>query len=456
MSRMLRVLSIACTLVVLPVQPAKACSCAFGDPRDMFAGADGAFVGTFVERHPVEEPTGSDADTVYTFLLDEEYKGELGEPGGVVEVHAPLDGASCGLETSPGEQYGIFLYTRASDGAWTSSLCSQVSPQSMREAASPLPEPTSGGPVRVVAGGSFGNTQTIFLDADGETVGYGSGDRDVTNVDGCKGAARVVEVGITYPGPPKLFVRDVASLEVVGTVELPIGRRQRWRSMSIGGIHCAASDGARSIVFASDFAWPRAESVLLEVEGDEVSVLHRGTAHGATFGDGAAYLRQGKGGHRLTRVSLDDGSERFVTRLSGRVTTQPALGPDGRYLVFASVDRSDLVDQRILEVVVVTLRSGTVRTRMLGSRGRASDVLWLSEDRIVMFASSRAGSRVFDLDLRTRERFGRWTAQDTVIAGRNAFGVDYEGRLHEVRLPGGSPRIARRLPSPVVYDVAAL
>ncbi|HEX2049466.1 MAG TPA: hypothetical protein VHJ34_02405, partial [Actinomycetota bacterium] len=82
MSRMLRVLAIVCALVVLPVQPAKACSCFYGDPRDRFQEADGAFVGTFLESHPVEpNPSSSGADTIYTFLLDEEYKGELGEPG---------------------------------------------------------------------------------------------------------------------------------------------------------------------------------------------------------------------------------------------------------------------------------------------------------------------------------------------------------------------------------------
>ena len=42
MSRFLRVLSVVCILVVLPVQPAKACSCFYGDPRDRFQEADGA------------------------------------------------------------------------------------------------------------------------------------------------------------------------------------------------------------------------------------------------------------------------------------------------------------------------------------------------------------------------------------------------------------------------------
>jgi hypothetical protein len=456
MPRWLRVLSVVCVLVVLPIQPAKACSCAYGDPRDMFAGADAAFVGTFVESHPVEEPTSSDADTVYTFLLDEEHKGELGERGGTVEVHAALSGASCGLEASPGEQYGIFLYVRETDGAWTSSLCSQVSPETMREAASPLPAPTSDGPPRIVAGGSFGDTQTMFLDGDGATVGYGPGDRDVTHVSACRGAARVLEIGVTYPDPPVLSVRDVSSFDVVRTVDLPIGRGRRFRSMFVAGVHCLDEAGERAVVFAADYGSRRPESVLLAVDGDDFRVLERGSARSATFSAGVAYLREGKSGRRLTRVALDDGTKSFVTRLSGRILTELAVSPDGRNLTFVSSERSEVTRENVRKVVVVKLRDGSVRTRTLGTAGRPSDVLWLSDDRIVMFASSAPGSRVFDLDLRTRGRFGRWGAHTTALAGRTAFGVDYEGRLFEVELPDGTPRVSRRLPSPVVYDLISL
>lgn len=451
MSRWLRILAVASVLVVLPVQPAKACSCAYGDPRDMFSGADGAMVGTFVESHPVEEPSSSDADTVYTFLLEEEHKGELGEPGGTVEVHAPLSGASCGIEATPGERYGLFLHTRDTDGAWTSSLCSQVSPQTMREAASPLPEPVSDRPVRFVAGGSFGDTQTLFLDAAGDTVAYGPGDRDVTHLDGCKGAARIVEVGMTYPDAPRLVVRDVSSLDVVSSVDLPIGRRQRFRSMSVGGLHCAARDGGRVVVFASDYAYPRARSVLLTVEDGEVDVLHEGSAHDVAFGGAVAYLREGKGGRQLTRVALDDWTERFVTRLSGRISTRIALSPDGRNLAFAASQR-DVAGERTRKIVLVDTRSGTVRARVLGSGG-AGDVVWQSGERLVMFGRP---ARVFDLDLRTRGRFDGWDAHVSAISGRTGFGVDFEGRLYEVRLPDGSPRVVRRLPSPVVYALVAL
>ena len=274
MTRVLKILCIACVLAILPLQAAKACSCVNGDPRDMFNAADGAFVGTFLESHPVEpNPDNSAADTIYTFTLNEEYKGELGEPGDIVEVHAPLSGASCGIEAQPGRDYGLFLTLR-DDGAWSSSLCSQVSPARMREGASPLPAPTSDGPVRLIAGGSFGDTQTMMLDARGRTVDYGPGQLDVTHVDPCSGGKRVVEIGMLYPDPARLIVRDLATGEAVRSVELPFGRRQRFRSMWIGGVHCMSENGRRAAVFETSQREPEAKSILLKITGRQKDVLH--------------------------------------------------------------------------------------------------------------------------------------------------------------------------------------
>jgi hypothetical protein len=446
MSRLLRVLSVVCVLVVLPVQPAKACSCFFGDPRDRFQEADGAFVGTFVESHPVEpNPTSSDADTVYTFLLDEEYKGELGEPGSTVEVHAPLSGASCGLETTPGEQYGIYLYVREPDGAWESNLCSQVSPESLREGASPLPAPTSEGPVRFVAGGSFGDTQTVLLDAHGKTVGYGAGDTDVTHVAGCRRSARILEVGQVYPGRPVLVVRDVSSLEAVWSVKLPVGR-----SLSVAGVHCLSESGRRSVVFVTDYA---RRGLLLSVDGDDVDVLRDGGGESVAFFGRHAYVEEGR---ELVRVSLRTGAERHVVTLPGAYSSELAVSPDGTKLAGIAYPPFDRADERPSRLFVVDLARGRVRTSGLGTGERDAHVQWLSRKRIVMFVQYPDASRVYDAGLDVRARFGRWPADHTAIVGRTAYGVDYDGRLWSVDLPGGRPEVERRLPSPVVYDVAPL
>lgn len=449
MSRLLRILSVVCILVVLPIQPAKACSCFYGDPRDRFEAAEGAFVGTFVESHPVDPmPNNSGADTIYTFLLDEEYKGELGEPGDTVEVHAPLSGASCGLETAPGEQYGIYLEVRESDGAWESSLCSQVSPQTMREGASPLPAPTSEGPVRFVAGGSFGDTQTMFLDAGGKTVGYGSGDQDVEHVAACKGGARVIEIGRLYPERPVLFVRDVASLDVVRTVELPVKR-----ALSVGGVQCLGASGRRSVVYATNYS---NRGRLLEIEGGDVRTIYEGAGRAVAFFGRWAFLEERSDGHRLTRVSLRSGAERGHFRVPGEYTSEMAVSPDGTMIAGVAYPPYERHEEQPAKLFVIDLARKRLRTTSLGTGERDAHVLWLSDERLVMFVNYPDASRVYDLDLEVRARFGRWDGHSSVIVGNTAYGVDYDGRLWEVDLPNGTPEVSRRLPSPVVYDLAPL
>lgn len=453
--RLLRMLGIVCVLVVLPVTPAKACSCAYGDPRDMFAGADGAFVGTFVESHPVEpNPTNSGADTIYTFTLDEEYKGELGEPGDLVEVHAPYSGASCGIEAQEGQTYGLFLYLR-DDGAWSSGLCSQVSPEMMQEAASPLPAPTSEGPVRMVAGGTFGNTQTMMLDARGRTVAYGDGDLEVTHLAGCRGGERILEVGRLYPDPPRLFVRDVASTEIVRSMGLPFGRKQRFRALSVAGLHCRSSNGRRAVVFATNYGEPEAKSVLLKVTGRDKEVIHQGTGRSATFGGGRVYMQQGSWGRDLTRVSLRRGGERTITKLPGTFSSELALSPDGSTLAAVAYPPYMDMETKPSKLYTVDLSGSraTIRTRSLGTGERDAHTAWLSNKRLVMFVSYPDSSRVFSLRLRAVARFGRWEPQHAVILGRRAYGVDWAGRLMRVVLPDGDVTRVRRLPSPVVFDL---
>ena len=453
MSRALRLLSIVCILVVLPVQPALACSCGYGDPRDRFQEADGAFVGTFVESHPVEpNPTRSDADTIYTFVLDEEYKGELGDPGDIVEVHAPLSGASCGIEAAPGEQYGIFLHVRDRDGVWASNLCSQVPPDMLREGASPLPAPTSDGPVRMIAGGSFGDTQTMFLDAEGRTVGYGDGDLDVTDVAGCRGSARLLEIGREYPGRPVLFVRDLSSLEVIRTVELPIAPRG---GLSVEALHCMSRDGGTAAVFATNYGEPKARGVLLIVRGDDVETAYEGSGRSATFTGNYAYVQEGRWGRRLMQLTLRAGTAGFVTRLPGRTSTRLALSPDGKRLAGIAYPHWE-TDHKPTRLYTVDVRSGRVRMRSLGTAERHAEVLWLSDSRLVMFVSYPDRSHVLDLRLRTRNRFARWEAAATTIVDGTAYGADYAGRLWEIDLPAGAPSVSRELPSPVVYDLTTM
>ena len=107
--------------VVVAGVPARACSCAEMDLGSRLPEADGAFVGTYVDRDPL-----SDGRAAWTFVVERVVKGPFG-PTAIVRTSG--DGASCGIELYD-PRAGLLL-DRASDGVWESGLCQQVPPDQL-------------------------------------------------------------------------------------------------------------------------------------------------------------------------------------------------------------------------------------------------------------------------------------------------------------------------------------
>ena len=111
------------TLVALAVASlvvtaqAYACTCAGVDLDRDLPTADGAIVGSVLER----SVRGSTA--TYLFRVEQVYAGDIENR---VEVVTAADGAACGLELGVGERTGLLL--RRERGEWRSGLCSQVEP----------------------------------------------------------------------------------------------------------------------------------------------------------------------------------------------------------------------------------------------------------------------------------------------------------------------------------------
>lgn len=114
------ILTVAAGLLV--ASPARACSCAEMDLGSRLAEADGAFVGTYVDRDPL-----SDGRSAWTFDVERVIKGPFG-PTAIVRTSG--DGASCGIELFDDPRAGLLLH-RANDGVWESSLCQQVPPNQL-------------------------------------------------------------------------------------------------------------------------------------------------------------------------------------------------------------------------------------------------------------------------------------------------------------------------------------
>jgi len=96
---------------------ALACSCAPVDLARDLPRADGAFIGTLLER---EDRV---ATSTLLFRVEQVYKGDIANR---VEVETARDGATCGIEVPDGERIGLLL--ERDGGVWRSSLCSQVDP----------------------------------------------------------------------------------------------------------------------------------------------------------------------------------------------------------------------------------------------------------------------------------------------------------------------------------------
>ncbi|MDX6439915.1 MAG: hypothetical protein QOF45_2498 [Gaiellaceae bacterium] len=110
------VIAIAAVSLAL-ASDAFACSCVRPNLVRDLPHADGAFVGTVLERR-VERQTA-----IYLFRVEQVYKGEIENR---VEVVTPAYGAACGLEVTVGQRIGLLL-TRGG-GEWRSGLCSQIDP----------------------------------------------------------------------------------------------------------------------------------------------------------------------------------------------------------------------------------------------------------------------------------------------------------------------------------------
>jgi hypothetical protein len=96
---------------------AYACTCAPVDLERDLPRADGAIVGTVLERRT------SEAAVLLLFRVEQVYKGDIDNQ---IEVETARDGASCGIELGVGERTGLLLER---DGElWRAGLCSEVDP----------------------------------------------------------------------------------------------------------------------------------------------------------------------------------------------------------------------------------------------------------------------------------------------------------------------------------------
>jgi hypothetical protein len=426
--RLLAAFALGLALSLIPVV-AHACSCYLGDPRDALDEADGAFIGTYLAQRPVN-PERVWGPAIYTFRVSEEIKGDFDE---TVEVRAQTQSSACGLGVGEGgEETGLLLY-RTRSGAWTSSSCSQLSPEQMREAASELPPPTSEGPVRSIVGGSFHNEHSVSLDAAGEIVAYGGPgsepESEAQELALCPGERRSVEVVHQYPDRARLIVRDLSSFEIERQFTLPFGRRP-YRQQYVTAVVCRDEAATDVFVFASDHYFtgrPDATSYLQHVGRDGPDQITKGDALQASFTRSHAYLNGGHNGRKISRLELDTGERTFIARVPPRPGPL-TLSPDGSMLAGVAEGRDNYEAPPSRAVLIELGASPRVISTSLHAKHVRGDMRWIDDDHVALLTPYIRRSRIYDSSLTLVERLGGWDAIEPSIDGNTVYGLrfDYE------------------------------
>jgi hypothetical protein len=398
---------------------AQACSCVGGGERAAFAEADGAFVGTFLER---DEPTPPPAGTTspppqveYRFRLDESVKSSF-EP--VVRVWSSSYGASCGFELDPGEQAGILVY-RGEEGRWQGGLCSTYSPEDLRAAAKPLPAPDGRGPPAFLLAGDFGGVRAVSIDDNGRTLAYGNGRGATTHASLCPGGTVVAEVAQSGRGMPTFTVatRGVDDLGVRWERPLQLADGE-WPSATA----CIGSAGDEVLVFVGRWLQDHGEGRILRLGRSATATAWSGPAYAASFspdGQTAYAVMLEAGTTHAHIVNTATGTDRRIAALP-RGTLSLDADPSGRRLAGTVSTYGD--ESSVVVVDLGGTAANPVRTVPVPELSGAR-VAWAGPELLVVTLEDGA-VRLYDAALRTRGQWSGWRGAPVVVVGDTMYGID--------------------------------
>lgn len=432
-----RLLAAVVFAIVATALPAKACSCALGDPRDALKASDGAFIGTLLSQTP--DPDSPEWSSIYTFTVEETFKGELGE---TVEVHSASNGAACGLEVPIGGDTGLFL--DLVEGEWHSSLCAQIAPEDLRAAAEPLPAPDGEGPIAMLASGSYGEAGIVALDSQGRTLAYGEREPDSGPIHVCPGSQRFLEVYGNFRRP-ELAVRDTSTLDVVREIDLPLGE---WPYKNLSPVAMTCADEQADVIYLAALRYGGDnEDFVFEITGDTVRRIYRGKVGDFHFEGTDLYLTEGGRARFLVKLDLAN-PERDGIATVPNGSGSPRVSPNGKWVTLrAGGDR--------MKLVVVNTETGSVRWKRM-AEGKAGEALWLTNRRIAFLAGGYDNDRI-EIYTRRLQRVkvvpGQWYTRSNFLDGDVAYGMGW-GVLFRAQLPDGPAEVLRMFESPSIYYLA--
>ncbi|MBA2462876.1 MAG: hypothetical protein H0V45_14110 [Actinobacteria bacterium] len=295
-----------------------------------------------------------------------------------------------------------------------------------------MPEPTGTGEPVLLAGGGFGEARMATLDERGRVVEYGWGRGSVTSLSVCPGGKNAAEL-LTRDGQVLLAVRRLPGLQLVSeSVVAEMG--------SGSSVACTASNGSEALAVVASYE-QKPEARLLKVtpigtatleRAAQLSLAVRGKTFFVSLPNGNLVAREGEGARRL------------IVR-AGRHLTGMSVSPDMGFV-------AGLVGQEIVVADLVRRR-----TRTLPGISPFGATQWL-DTRTLAVASGYGRNgwlELFDPEGRSLRGPLPWGAHATTFRGREAFGVDWAGRLLYTG-SSGEPAVRGLLFSPAISTLAAL
>lgn len=217
-------------LLFVPAQ-ARACSCiGIGDVGAAVDEAEGAFVGTLVDKRDV-----GNFESIYVFEVEQWVKGEAGGAGDLIEVRSASDGAGCGFEFFGDDQRtGALL--RLEGGELHSSLCEQIDADVLLTVLEGPPLSTTGIGKLLIANG-WSTTSLSVLDETGAVVtelDTGDAMAGTQGLEMCPGGEVMLQstgtainvwdlrnlsstASLAVPGDDSFFVSDISCRDETGT-----------------------------------------------------------------------------------------------------------------------------------------------------------------------------------------------------------------------------------------------
>ncbi len=435
--RLLTAVTLAAASLALQTSPAGACSCAVPQIQQELARADGAFVGTFIERG--EDPqNGGDFSTEYRFDVSQWVKGEGGE---ILSVWSARDGGACGLETRPGQTVGLFLYRH--QGKVTSSLCSTVAAGQLIAATS-TDVLVGEGPVAFAISGNFTEGSIALLDDHARPLGYlGAPTLFPRQIHACPGGTTVL-APVDESGVERI---DLATGE---RTEVTFPMRDQWMI----DIKCLSPDGRDFRIVTEVFERDQPSFAIwtsLPEPSQLAAIPLEGYGQVSLVGERVSIVEELPEGTSVRLYDPQNGRSvvvRLVPTIDDGFThsTPVTASPDGTLIAFAQTrygpNGAGVIDSTL--VVADAITGEVQRSRVLGRELISAQ--WLDADRIaspVLVDGTVVSFDIFDAtSLETLESSTGWQSGPTTVVDdalwrvsgsiveRRSFDSDQIERVH--------------------------